>query len=44
VEDQLSALRVLEDEAAVEDRAVKAAEQSLEISTEQYKSGTADYL
>jgi outer membrane protein TolC len=44
VEDQLAALRVLEDEAAVEVRAAKAAEQSLELSTEQYKAGTADYL
>ncbi|MCU1298300.1 MAG: hypothetical protein JWO91_2578 [Acidobacteriaceae bacterium] len=44
VEDQLAALRVLEDEAAVEDRAAKAAEQSLELSTEQYKAGTANYL
>jgi NodT family efflux transporter outer membrane factor (OMF) lipoprotein len=44
VEDQLAALRVLEDEAAVDDRAVKAAEASLEIATEQYKAGTANYL
>jgi outer membrane protein TolC len=44
VEDSLVALRVLEDEAAAEDKAVKAAERSLSVSTEQYKAGTADYL
>jgi NodT family efflux transporter outer membrane factor (OMF) lipoprotein len=44
VEDSLVALRVLEDEAAAEDRAVKAAERSLSVATEQYKAGTADYL
>jgi len=44
VEDSLAALRVLEDEAAAEDRAVKAAERSLSVATEQYKAGTADYL
>jgi NodT family efflux transporter outer membrane factor (OMF) lipoprotein len=44
VEDSLVALRVLEEEAAAEDRAVKAAERSLSVSTEQYKAGTADYL
>ena len=44
VEDQLSALRVLEHEAAVDDDAVKAAELALRITTDQYKAGTADYL
>ena len=44
VEDNLSALRILADEAEVEDRAVKAANQSLTISTDQYKGGIASYL
>jgi NodT family efflux transporter outer membrane factor (OMF) lipoprotein len=44
VEDNLVALRVLEEEAAVTDRAVKAAEDSLNISTYQYKAGTVAYL
>ena len=44
VEDNLSALRTLEEEAAVEDRAVAAANQSLSISTDQYKGGIVSYL
>jgi NodT family efflux transporter outer membrane factor (OMF) lipoprotein len=44
VEDNLAALRVLEDEAAAEDEAVKAAQNSLDISTYQYKAGTVNYL
>lgn len=44
VEDALSALRVLENEAGVEDKAVDAAKRSLAIATAQYKAGTADYL
>ena len=44
VEDNLAALRILEGEAAAEDAAVRAAQQSLEISTYQYKAGTVDYL
>jgi NodT family efflux transporter outer membrane factor (OMF) lipoprotein len=44
VEDSLSALRILENEAHAEDEAVKAAERSLEISTYQYKAGTTSYL
>jgi NodT family efflux transporter outer membrane factor (OMF) lipoprotein len=44
VEDNLAALRILENEAAVEDRAVAAAVRSLDISTEQYKAGTVNYL
>jgi NodT family efflux transporter outer membrane factor (OMF) lipoprotein len=44
VEDNLAALRILEEESATEDKAVKAAAQSLEITTEQYRNGTADYL
>lgn len=44
VEDELAALRILEQEAASDDRTVKAAENSLAISTEQYKAGIATYL
>jgi NodT family efflux transporter outer membrane factor (OMF) lipoprotein len=44
VEDQLAALRVLEDEAAVQQRAVNAATRSTELSTLRYKRGIADYL
>jgi len=44
VEDNLSTLRVLENEAQVEDQAVQAAERALAISTDQYKAGTASYL
>jgi NodT family efflux transporter outer membrane factor (OMF) lipoprotein len=44
VEDNLAALRVLENEAAADDAAVHAAQDALDISTYQYKAGTADYL
>ncbi|HXJ94926.1 MAG TPA: efflux transporter outer membrane subunit [Terriglobia bacterium] len=44
VEDNLAALRVLENEAAAEDEAVRAAQDALNISTYQYKAGTVDYL
>jgi NodT family efflux transporter outer membrane factor (OMF) lipoprotein len=44
VEDQLSALRVLEQEAAVQERAVAAARKSTELSTLRYKRGLAAYL
>jgi NodT family efflux transporter outer membrane factor (OMF) lipoprotein len=44
VEDNLAALRILEQEAGAQDSAVKAAEQSLEVITNQYKSGTVAYL
>jgi NodT family efflux transporter outer membrane factor (OMF) lipoprotein len=44
VEDHLAALRVLQDEALAQDRAVDAARRSLAISTAQYKAGTANYL
>ena len=44
VEDSMAQLRVLSDEATVVDRAVKAAQQSLDISTIQYRGGTASYL
>ncbi|HEY2039914.1 MAG TPA: efflux transporter outer membrane subunit [Edaphobacter sp.] len=44
VEDQLSALRVLEEEASVQNRAVEAARRSTELSTLRYKRGLAPYL
>ena len=44
VEDQLSALRVLEDEATVTERAVDAAKRSTELSLLRYKRGLAAYL
>jgi NodT family efflux transporter outer membrane factor (OMF) lipoprotein len=44
VEDQLSALRVLENEAAVTGRAVQSARRSTELSTMRYKRGLATYL
>jgi NodT family efflux transporter outer membrane factor (OMF) lipoprotein len=44
VEDQLSALRVLEQEASVQARAVDAAKKSTELSTLRYKRGLAPYL
>ncbi len=44
VEDDLAGLRILESEAAAEDTAVKSANQSLEVNTNQYKAGIVDYL
>jgi NodT family efflux transporter outer membrane factor (OMF) lipoprotein len=44
VEDQLSALRTLEEEATVQSRAVDAAKKSTELSTLRYKRGLAPYL
>jgi len=44
VEDQLSALRVLADEATVQDRAVAAARRSTQLSTLRYQRGLAPYL
>lgn len=44
VEDNLSALRILEDEAKTEDGAVAAAEHSLALSINRYKGGVTSYL
>jgi len=44
VEDNLAQLRILSDEAVITDRAVKAAQRSLEISTNQYVGGLTSYL
>jgi NodT family efflux transporter outer membrane factor (OMF) lipoprotein len=44
VEDNLAALRILEQQAAVQDEAVKAARESVTITLNQYRAGTANYL
>ncbi|QEE31518.1 efflux transporter outer membrane subunit [Terriglobus albidus] len=44
VEDQLSSLRILADEAQVQQRAVASAERSTELSILRYKRGLAPYL
>ncbi len=44
VEDNLAALRVLEDEAKTQDAAVAAAQHSLALSNNRYKGGVATYL
>ncbi|MBV8031388.1 MAG: efflux transporter outer membrane subunit, partial [Betaproteobacteria bacterium] len=44
VEDNLAALRILEEEAAAERDAVDAARLSLELTINQYKAGTVSYL
>jgi outer membrane protein TolC len=44
VEDSLAALRVLDDEAKVQDAAVQAAQQSLTLSTSRYRGGITTYL
>ena len=44
VEDNLAALRILEQEARVQGEAVTAARRSLELSMNQYKAGTIGYL
>jgi NodT family efflux transporter outer membrane factor (OMF) lipoprotein len=44
VEDNLAALRILQDEAQVQDEAVKAAQQTVTVTTNQYKAGTVSYL
>jgi len=44
VEDNLAALRILQDEAQVQEEAVKAAQQTVTVTTNQYKLGTVNYL
>jgi len=44
VEDALAAERILEQESVAVDQSVKSAQRALDISTAQYKAGTADYL
>ena len=44
VEDNLSALRILEDEARTQNEAVLAAQKSLDLSIQRYKGGVTSYL
>jgi len=44
VEDSLAALRILEEEAALQDAVVRGARQSVEIALNQYKAGTVNFL
>ncbi len=44
VEDNLVALRILEQEAQVQEQAVKSAQQSVQLTTNQYKAGIVSYL
>ena len=44
VEDNLAALRILEEEAQLQDEAVQAARQSVVLTLNQYKAGTVSYL
>ena len=44
VEDNLAAVRILENEAEVQDEAVAAAQRSLELSITRYKGGVTSYL
>ena len=44
VEDNVAALKILESEAQVQDEAVKAAQQTVTVFTNQYKAGIVNYL
>ena len=44
VEDNLAALRILQEEAKTEDAAVTAAQRSLDLSTTRYRGGVTNYL
>jgi len=44
VEDQLSSLRILENESTVEQNAVDAAAHSFDLSNQRYKGGVTGYL
>ena len=44
VEDNLAALRILEQEAGVQDQAVQAAQRSLDLSVTRYEGGVTSYL
>jgi NodT family efflux transporter outer membrane factor (OMF) lipoprotein len=44
VEDRLSDLRILEQESGVEDRAVRAAQRSLDLSNQRFRGGATSYL
>jgi NodT family efflux transporter outer membrane factor (OMF) lipoprotein len=44
VEDNLAALRILEEEALLQDEVVQAARQAVELTTNQYQAGVVSYL
>jgi outer membrane protein TolC len=44
VEDNLAALRILDEEAQVQEQAVKSAQESATLTTNQYKAGIVSYL
>jgi outer membrane protein TolC len=44
VEDELATLRVLDEEATIQARAVEAAERSLTLATSRYRGGIVSYL
>ena len=44
VEDNLAALRILEEEATLQDEVVQAARQAVELTTNQYQAGVVSYL
>jgi outer membrane protein TolC len=44
VEDQLSSLRILEQESTAEQRAVASAQQSFDVSNRRYQGGVVSYL
>jgi NodT family efflux transporter outer membrane factor (OMF) lipoprotein len=44
VEDNLAALRIMEQEIQVQNKAVESAHQAVQLTTNQYKAGTVSYL
>jgi NodT family efflux transporter outer membrane factor (OMF) lipoprotein len=44
VEDNLAALRILEEEARIQEEVVKGARQAVELTTNQYRAGIVSYL
>jgi NodT family efflux transporter outer membrane factor (OMF) lipoprotein len=44
IEDQLSSLRILEQESTVEQRAVESAQKSYDLSNQRYRGGVTSYL
>jgi NodT family efflux transporter outer membrane factor (OMF) lipoprotein len=44
VEDNLAALRILEEEAAVQEEVVRGARQAVDLTTNQYQAGVVSYL
>jgi outer membrane protein TolC len=44
VEDNLAALRILEEEATLQDEVVQAARQAVELTNNQYQAGVVSYL